>query len=145
MSSTSVVCKDCVAEGNTNSRRPARNPGPRCTTHWRAELRRRKREAHGRMVERTYGINEELYEKLYEYQEGHCALCHHTGKSKRLAVDHDHDTGEIRGLLCGPCNKLLGRIRDNVQYFANGIHYLACPPARGVLNGPRTVPSVPAA
>lgn len=53
----------------------------------------------------TYGITPEKYAELLEAQKGLCAIC---GKAKRLVVDHDHKTGEIRGLLCRICNGFLG-------------------------------------
>jgi hypothetical protein len=53
------------------------------------------------------GVNDERYEKMLEDQDGHCALCPGTGKTRRLHVDHDHKTGEVRGLLCYRCNRNL--------------------------------------
>lgn len=78
---------------------------------------------------RTYGITKADYEALYEFQGGLCALCRRaTGKSKRLSVDHDHKTGEVRGLLCGTCNKILGHARDDVEFFERGMNYLHATP-----------------
>lgn len=51
--------------------------------------------------ETTYGIPYEEYEKLLEQQEGKCAICK---REEKLVVDHDHDTGQVRGLLCNRCN-----------------------------------------
>lgn len=124
------TCKDCPGDPKTKSDRPAPYPGPRCATHWRAEKKRRKLHAHGRMVQKVYSITEEQYWILYAYQGEHCALCHRaTGRVKRLAVDHDHKTGEVRGLLCGPCNKeVIGRLdRDAMQ---RGVDYYDNPPGR---------------
>lgn len=47
------------------------------------------------------------YERLLAAQDGHCALCPATGKTRRLHVDHDHKTGQVRGLLCYKCNNAL--------------------------------------
>lgn len=80
---------------------------------------------------RTYGITKAEYDELYEFQGGCCALCTRaTGKTKRLSVDHDHVTGEVRGLLCGTCNKILGHARDDAAFFARGLGYLQTPPWR---------------
>lgn len=88
-----------------------------------------KAAAHAAAVERTYGITGEDYEALLAFQGGKCALCQRaTGKSKRLAVDHDHKTGEVRGLLCGTCNKILGHARDDVAFFDRSMAYLMYPP-----------------
>lgn len=89
---------------------------------------------HRTKVGRQYGLSPGDYERLYDAQGGRCALCRWaTGATRRLSVDHDHLTGEVRGLLCRPCNDLLGRIRDEMAYFLRGIEYLSVPPARSVL------------
>jgi hypothetical protein len=81
-------------------------------------------------VIRTYGLAPGDYDRLYGSQNGTCALClRATGKSKRLAVDHDHKTGAVRGLLCGPCNKLIGHARDEPEFFDRAAEYLRNPPA----------------
>lgn len=80
-------------------------------------------------LERTYGITKADYEALYEYQGGVCFICRRaTGRTKRLSVDHDHATGEVRGLLCGTCNKIVGHARDDVMFFLRGYAYLTLPP-----------------
>ena len=77
------------------------------------------------MVMKTYGLEAGEYAKLYTEQGGVCAICRRaTGKTKRLAVDHDHDTGRVRGLLCGPCNKLVGYLRNSPEAFRRGADYL---------------------
>ena len=53
-----------------------------------------------------YGIDEEVYDQLFEKQNGDCGICH---ESTNLVVDHDHNTGEVRGLLCSNCNSTLGK------------------------------------
>lgn len=68
---------------------------------------KKQREAHLKSV---YGITLEQYDKMFETQNGVCAICSGINKDgRRLFVDHDHKTGEIRGLLCYQCNSLLGR------------------------------------
>lgn len=88
-----------------------------------------------------YGITGEQYWALYQFQNGRCWICQRaTGKTKRLAVDHDHETGEVRGLLCGRCNHdVLGHLRDDPELIMRAAHYLWSPPARRVL-GVVTVP-----
>lgn len=77
----------------------------------------------------TYGLSEGDYEALYAAQDGRCAICRRaTGRVKRLAVDHDHKTGKVRGLLCGTCNKMLGHARDEPEFFTRGREYLLNPP-----------------
>lgn len=70
---------------------------------------------HRANLKRNFGITPEQYQELLDKQQGCCAICdkHHSEMKTRLAVDHDHHTGEIRGLLCQYCNyRLVGRHRD---------------------------------
>lgn len=65
---------------------------------------------------RTYGITLEQYDELLQRQDDKCAVClrHKDEFTTNLAVDHDHVSGEIRGLLCSYCNhRLVGRHRDS--------------------------------
>lgn len=137
-------CKDCVAEG-VATRREALHPGPRCTTHHRIAKRRRSARAHELRIEKGYGLTGDEYQALYRSQDGRCYICRRAnGKTKRLAVDHDHhkegcvhppDVGCpncIRCLACGPCNHdLLGRY--DVAALRRAIEVLTDPPAQKVL------------
>jgi hypothetical protein len=73
-----------------------------------------------------YGITLVDYNKMFEEQGGCCAACgEYQSKFKRsLAVDHDHKTGKIRGLLCKNCNAALGNVRDNINTLDGLIKYL---------------------
>jgi len=75
---------------------------------------------------RYYGITIQEYDSLYAKQNEGCAICQSpTGSNgKRLAVDHDHQTGEVRGLLCDDCNTGLGKFKDNPNLLATAINYL---------------------
>lgn len=119
-------CKNC---GSTT--RKLSKPGPRCATCFRVVSKQRRDKARDKHYTATYGISLEEYDRLYKFQEGTCYICRRaTGKTKHLAVDHSHDTGEVRGLLCGPDNQLIGRARDNIDYFKRAIEYLEDPPYR---------------
>lgn len=66
--------------------------------------------------ERTLGITDEEYWDLYRIQDGRCGICNRRLYSKRykaFCVDHNHETGEIRGLLCHNCNRAIGMLRDD--------------------------------
>lgn len=119
-------CKDCPPDAPV---RPAPNPGPRCATHHRVFKKAAKDRAHEARVGRVYGLLPGQYEELKYIQRGLCAICRKaTGASKRLAVDHDHDTGEVRGLLCKTCNHdLLGKY--SIEALQRAIGYLKTPPA----------------
>jgi len=76
------------------------------------------------MLKRRYGITLEQYEAMLESQNGKCAICKGdclTGRN--LAVDHDHETGKVRGLLCSKCNQGLGQL-NNIELLQRAIDYL---------------------
>lgn len=111
------------------SKRPAPHPGPRCFSHWRVERERRKKAAHEKRVQDVYGLAPGEYASLYAFQGGKCYICQRAnGKTRRLSVDHDHATGLVRGLLCRPCNDMLGHARDNAGFFQRACYYLGNPP-----------------
>lgn len=124
------VCKDC----EPGVKRPAPHPGPRCATHHRATVAARKAASHARRVANVYGLRDGQYEQLYAAQGGVCAICRRAkGATKKLAVDHDHKTGYVRGLLCSPCNKILGHLRDDINAAGRVFSYLLTPPAFNVI------------
>lgn len=97
-------------------------------------------------VERTYGISAVMYRTLKKFQRNRCWGCRRaTGASKRLAVDHNHRTGEVRMLLCSTCNQIVGHFRDDpVALIRLGLA-LINPPSReawaiGAEPGWETVP-----
>lgn len=65
-----------------------------------------------------YGISTEEYELMVITQQGKCAICRREPAKGRLHVDHDHETGEVRELLCGLCNRSLAYIEDVKWYKA---------------------------
>jgi hypothetical protein len=80
---------------------------------------------------RVTGCTPEQYQKLLEQQDGKCAICgavegHRSrdGRACRLSVDHDHQTGIVRGLLCNRCNRGLGRFKDSVRILEAALRYL---------------------
>lgn len=73
---------------------------------------------------RTYGISDANYAALLSQQGGCCAICRQPPGERSLAVDHDHLTGRIRGLLCGLCNTALGLLRDNPDLIDRASAYL---------------------
>lgn len=83
---------------------------------------------------RLYKLNAKLrgsgltYDELLARQNGVCAICgssHPRRKqSTRFCVDHDHETGQVRGLLCGPCNTMIGLAREDIDVLNNAIIYL---------------------
>lgn len=81
---------------------------------------------------RVYGITVDQFNDLVDAQAGLCGICGRgetdvdprTGKTRKLAVDHCHDTGEIRGLLCRKCNTALGLLGDDLAAVEAVFAYL---------------------
>ena len=80
---------------------------------------------------RYYGISIGDYAEMYRKQDGKCAICHqpettmdYRGTKKDLAVDHCHETGAVRELLCYSCNSMLGQAKDNVEVLLAGADYI---------------------
>lgn len=75
---------------------------------------------------KTYGISFSTWMDLYEEQDYSCAICgtHQDDLDYDLYVDHDHDTEEVRGLLCASCNSGLGFFHDDEELLQNAIDYL---------------------
>jgi hypothetical protein len=85
-----------------------------------------------------YGLEAEDYARLFEAQHGLCAICgsqldqrsvfdRTVGRRSRPHIDHDHNTGELRGLLCGGCNRGLGAFKDSVPALLSAVNYLGQP------------------
>ena len=92
---------------------------------WREKYPGRNYESWRRwFLRKQYGISPEQYEQMLADQGGKCATCRREDPKKRLAVDHDHETGEVRGLLCGPCNRFLGWINENPEVLRVMTAYL---------------------
>jgi hypothetical protein len=105
-------CKKCVGE----LWKTAKQSGP--------EVRRRYQ------LQRKYGVNEQSYFSLWNQQNGVCAICgneetaRYKGTLKMLAVDHDHETGVIRGLLCQECNTGIGKFRHDQDLLVKASEYV---------------------
>lgn len=98
-----------------------------------------------------YGITPEVFQEMYDSQDGKCAICDsaiawETDNRNSLHVDHDHSTGWVRGLLCGRCNLAIGQFEDDPDLLTKAIEYLiagATPPefVFTKVPNPRRVPS----
>lgn len=85
---------------------------------------------HERLLKQVFGITPQEYERLLAVQDGRCAICERRPRKRRLAVDHDHSTGEVRGLLCTRCNhKLIGSASESAAVLRRAARYLDAPPA----------------
>jgi hypothetical protein len=79
-----------------------------------------------RRLRHLYGITLEQYNQILEQQGGVCAVCKgpHVGRGSFYHVDHDHQTGEVRGLLCHHCNTAIGSMKDDPNLLEKAAAYL---------------------
>lgn len=75
---------------------------------------------------KKYGLTEADYQLLLEKQGYVCAVCGNKPLLRRLAVDHCHKTGNVRGLLCRKCNQGIGHFNDDPKKLKKAIEYLSC-------------------
>jgi hypothetical protein len=109
--------KDAIREARRKRRR---NMGE----EERAKMLAKKRIDH---LMRKYGLTSEDYDRMLQEQGGTCALCSRgpaQERYKRLSIDHCHNTGKVRGLLCTPCNCAIGILGDTVEHVRQAVTYL---------------------
>lgn len=96
--------------------------------------------------ERTYGLGVTDHDALMALQDGRCAVCRKRQTMQALAVDHDHQTGKVRGLLCKGCNHdILGSGFDSARLLFAAAAYLMNPPASGTWVPPERLDAAMAA
>jgi hypothetical protein len=84
-------------------------------------------------VYQKHNLTEESYSQLFKEQNGVCKICQspetvtngRSTKVKDLAIDHDHKTNKVRGLLCSNCNRALGLLQDKSAIVKSAYEYLA--------------------
>lgn len=109
----STTCKDCAAQQ---------------VREWSAKHPERRKvhshRCHRKQLLRKYGLDEMQYQQMLAAQGGCCAICGGLRGKYKLAVDHDHTTGVVRGLLCQPCNRALGYFKDSPSVLQAATTYL---------------------
>lgn len=118
-----------LAENEAARRLRALNPQKHkeATLRW---IENNKEKYTDRNLIKNFGITYDDYIRLLSEQDNVCAICKHEetrkshGKVCRLAVDHCHKTGKVRGLLCARCNVSLGAFRDRIDLLQESINYL---------------------
>jgi hypothetical protein len=110
------ICKDCTREASRQ---------------WRTRNRIKDRQyAQKHRLREKFGITIDHYQALLDQQGGKCAICNgveqvaSNGISRLMAVDHNHDTGSIRGILCTNCNRAIGLLHDDPVILQKAIAYL---------------------
>lgn len=94
--------------------------------YWAKNKHIKKEKGRQYWLKSKYNITPKDYDEMLEKQNHRCALCnkHVSELERRLAVDHCHDTGIIRGLLCMPCNTSLGQLGDTPKAISKILSYL---------------------
>lgn len=128
--------RECAICGNTKHRIVVAEP-PTCRSCW-SSARRYTTEGKDKYLQKTYGISLEEATAVLSKQDGKCPVC---GNSIELfakmwmggaAVDHDHSTGKIRGILCHGCNVAIGLLKDNENALSNAQGYLSRAKSAGI-------------
>lgn len=125
-------CRECRSAESSRHYRDNWEDRKRANDRWRAKNKNYYEEqSRNRHLLNTYGITSETYKKLHDAQDGLCAICKQpetkrskNGKLLALAVDHCHDTGKVRGLLCCTCNSGIGLIGDTKDRAKATVAYL---------------------
>lgn len=71
---------------------------------------------------RIYGLDRTAFDLLFDAQAGRCAICQRPDRT--LVIDHNHETGAVRGLLCGRCNSAIGMLGDDADTVLAAHGYL---------------------
>lgn len=91
----------------------------------RAKSKEPNRKAHRKYILRTkFGLTVSQYQAMLQTQDGKCAICGSPSPEKELSVDHCHQTGKVRGLLCNPCNIGIGYMYDDPIRLLSAVKYL---------------------
>jgi hypothetical protein len=114
------TCTDCGVEKDETQFRKKHNF---CKACYQARYNTPERQ-HAARVKHYYGITADQYAQMLAEQDNRCAICCQEQSGKRLAVDHDHATGQVRGLLCSNCNRALGLFGDSSVHLLSAYHYL---------------------
>jgi hypothetical protein len=131
------ICSKCsieksLSEYHKRSNRPCgvRSQCKQCYKDYPKELKRREGYTRQYDLMKTYGITTDQYNELLANQSGVCAICKsskpssESSRKKFFCVDHCHNTGEIRGLLCDSCNRGIGLLKDSVEILKQATEYL---------------------
>lgn len=128
----SSACKNCsksIAKERHDADRKTYNGHMK---EWRLKNPDRQRRYR---IKANYGLVQDDFNAMLDKQENRCAVCKSTdyGKGRNnWCIDHDHKTGEVRGLVCFYCNLLFGNCDDNPTILMNAIIYLSDPPFKQI-------------
>mgnify|MGYP000650381620 CR=1 FL=1 len=100
-----------------------------CVTHNCVECDKKRQDywRHDRKwkrIEKEYGLSQSGFNEMVNSQFGRCAICAENLSNSHTHVDHCHTSGKVRGILCNPCNNMIGHAKDNIQALRAAADYL---------------------
>jgi hypothetical protein len=119
-----TYCKPCAVKIVTKSRHKNPTSHRESSKRWREKNPERHADNHARW---KYGVEHGSYARMLEAQNGKCAICGTTQPGLRISrfhIDHCHETGKVRGLLCSPCNTGLGQFKHDTTLLKAASDYL---------------------
>ena len=111
-------------DSTTYQRNYSRSPKRRATMYAWTRSEQGSISCRNSRLKYRYGITLDEYNEMLKNQNGVCAICKLSEKDKNLAVDHDHITGQVRGLLCRDCNESIGKFKHSFEILRNAASYL---------------------
>ena len=126
------TCTKCKVEYPLSEFYKSKNGKDGKSTHCKTCTKKRTAKSHdpnralNNKLKRLYNITLEDYDNMLEAQDYKCAICSSTdpGKQGRFVVDHNHETEEVRGLLCWSCNVGIGHMKDDPNVLLSAAQYL---------------------
>ena len=126
-----IKCFSCGKEHEQDSSNIQENRAPRSCANFKPH-NSTGISKDDQLMRRMYNITLEQYNELLAYQGGGCAICRRNEEpdGRRLSIDHCHDTGVVRGVLCNQCNNGIGALGDNYDLVIKAAAYLKNPPMK---------------
>lgn len=124
-----ATCSKCGTTENIGWDKVREKPKRICRPCHAAKMKQYTRDnkdrINARNQDRRFGLAPGEYDSMMERQGGLCAICKEPCRSgRRLAVDHCHTTGKVRGLLCASCNRGIGYLADSPERLRSALTYL---------------------
>lgn len=123
--------REKAREISRRSNQKRRVENPEVIRAYQASYREQNREIlSDKERQRRFGVTRQDYAEMFHHQNGVCAICSQPetatrlGRVKALSVDHNHQTGAVRGLLCSDCNTGIGKLKENRNILLSAIQYL---------------------
>lgn len=128
-----LICPGCKKSKPKNQFDRNRSSSTGRSTYCKSCSAKRRKETYNRdggaswrdyRYRKLYGITFEQYSRILKRQRGVCAICKRKVKTRKLALDHCHKTGKVRGVLCTRCNSMIAFAEDNPLILESAIRYL---------------------